>query len=181
MIFSLKLYDVSRDKPLILYVIKTLMNQVENILNPCNQPLCLFRSLSLSWSLFPSVGSYWLPLHRRHHDPAAARGLDPPSGPARRGLFPHQGRPLDQLGGGPEGVCIHVKGTPILPPSLMLIPHQKLRIHICVSVCVYLLLRGKHIPYAFLYVILHVYPKLCLVFIVCYFGHLSCNMLHLIV
>ena len=44
-----------------------------------------------------------IPLDRRDHDAAAWRGLDPPPGPPRRSLLPHQGRPLDILGGGHEG------------------------------------------------------------------------------
>ena len=60
-------------------------------------------SLSGSVSLSLSEGSHRLPLHRCHHDPAAAGGLDPPPGAARRGLLPDQRRPLDQLGGGDEG------------------------------------------------------------------------------
>lgn len=44
-----------------------------------------------------------LPLDRCHHDPAEARGLDPPPGSTRRGLFPYQRRPVDRLGGGHEG------------------------------------------------------------------------------
>lgn len=51
-------------------------------------------------------GSDWLSLDRRHNDSAQTGGLDPPPGPARRGLFPHQGRPVDQLGERHEGTLV---------------------------------------------------------------------------
>lgn len=48
-------------------------------------------------------GSDGLSLDRRHHDPAETGGLDPPPGPARRGLLPDPRGPVDQLGVRHEG------------------------------------------------------------------------------
>lgn len=43
-------------------------------------------------------GTNRLSMDRRYNDSAETGGLDPSFGPARCGLFPHKGRPLDQLG-----------------------------------------------------------------------------------
>lgn len=48
-------------------------------------------------------GSNWFSLDWRDHDPVETRGLDPPPGPTCRGMFPHKGRPVDQLGERHEG------------------------------------------------------------------------------
>lgn len=48
-------------------------------------------------------GTDRVPLDRRHYDPAETGRLDPPFGEACCGMFPDQGRPLDQLGRRHEG------------------------------------------------------------------------------
>ena len=55
-------------------------------------------------------GPNWLPLDRRHHDPAEGRGLGPPSGEARGRLLPHQGRPMAVVGGRNEGTYEILEG-----------------------------------------------------------------------
>ena len=41
---------------------------------------------------------------RRHHAAASDRGVDPPPGPPRGGVLPHEGRPVAELGSRAAGL-----------------------------------------------------------------------------